>query len=314
MQCFLEHRPEDALALRRAPPSHAWLAACQRCCGPEVIFVFFEELSEETEPDNAALACLLRKFQSQGSQVIARGHQSLIIVDGPMPEQLPKVCRETTTILLDRRRYPDEEVALIEPFCAQHVICEHARVFGSVLRSAPQVSLSSVWLPKATSVIGEDAFWDCSELKHVSLPVVDSIGAKAFSGCRSLKSVPLVVRDLGDAAFLYCGDLRTVSLPFARAASCELFWGCLRLTSVSMPVATEVLNCAFAICHCLTSVSLPEVRRVGECAFAGCVSLTSVSLPAARRVEERAFCGCERLETVFLPSAEIGRASWRERV
>ena len=239
MQVFLDTRPEDALALRRAPPSHAWLAACRRCCGPETLFAFFEDLTEETEPDNAALACLLRKFQSQGSQVITRGHQNLIIVDGPMPEQLPKVkFNYTTTILLDRRRYSDKEVATIDGSCVQHVICEHARVFGRVFKSDGVHSnaiLRSVWLPKATSV-GEYAFMECTFLTHISLPVVESIGADAFNYCHSLKSVSLDARHVGDAAFFGCEELRTVSLPLARAASSKLFSRCTRLSSVSMQI------------------------------------------------------------------------------
>ena len=77
MQVLLAHCPEHALELRHASPSHAWIAACRRCRGPEILFAFFEGLSEETPADSAALGHLLRKFQSQGSQVITRGGRVL---------------------------------------------------------------------------------------------------------------------------------------------------------------------------------------------------------------------------------------------
>ena len=94
VSCFLDEHPEQALALRHAPPSRAWLAACRRCCGPEIFFAFFDDLSEEWEPDGAALASLLRRFQSNritygvqatGSQNVYNiryGDRELIIVDG----------------------------------------------------------------------------------------------------------------------------------------------------------------------------------------------------------------------------------------
>ena len=92
MELVLAHTPEHALLMRRAPPSRAWLAACRRCCGPEILFAFFEDLSEETEPDSAALASLLRKFKSQGSQRIVRNGRVLVIVDDGTPVDLrPRV-------------------------------------------------------------------------------------------------------------------------------------------------------------------------------------------------------------------------------
>ena len=79
---FLDHHPEQALALRHAPPSRAWLAACRRCCGPEILFAFFDDLSEESEPDGAALASLLRRFQSNRITYGVRVRGSLRITYG----------------------------------------------------------------------------------------------------------------------------------------------------------------------------------------------------------------------------------------
>ena len=123
MDIFLHHEAEYALELRHAPPSHAWLAACRRCRGPEILFAFFDDLKVETEPDSAALDNLLRKFQSQGLQRIARGGRVLLIVDGP-----EIATDEAAFIYLDRRRYADGEPVKVQHPDSKHVICEHCRV------------------------------------------------------------------------------------------------------------------------------------------------------------------------------------------
>ena len=55
--------------------------------------------------------------------------------------------------------------------------------------------------------IGEDAFWNCSNLTAVNIPEgVTSIGNSAFYGCRSLTAIniPESVTSIGDYAFYDC--------------------------------------------------------------------------------------------------------------
>ena len=289
MQFFLEMRPEDALELRRAPPSHAWLAACRRCRGPEVLFAFFDGLSEETLVDSAALACLLRKFQSQGSQVITRGGRVLVVEDGP------QLSLEQTRafIYLDRRRYDDDQTAEIRRVCAKHVILEHCRAVDSC-ESGWRRIIESVWLPKATSVC-DGTFLRCERLVHVSLPAIDSVGDRAFSSCTSMRSIHLGAQVVGVQAFRACSKLQAASLPFARRASWGLFYDCRSLTSVSMPVATTLETDAFRECSSLTTVSFPSVRQVGVWAFYDCEVLETVSLPCLDVVGNWAFRCCPRV-------------------
>ena len=300
MDIFLHHGAEYALELRHAPPSHAWLAACRRCRGPEILFAFFDDLKVETETDSAALDNLLRKFQSQGSQRITdRGGRVLLIVDGP-----ELATDEAAFIYLDRRRYADGEPAKIQAQVAKHVICEHGRVIERGWDRCPEddVLLESVWLPKATSV-GEQTFCRCRQLVRVSLPVIESIGKSAFWGCNWLRSVSLDAQFLGDSAFACCSRLRTVSLPYARFASKHLFNGLDNLESVSMPIATEVRQHAFRNCSNLTEVSLPAVRHVAISAFLFCDKLEAVSFPRLESVHRNAFSRCRHLskERIFVP-------------
>ena len=299
MDIFLHHGAEYALELRHAPPSHAWLAACRRCRGPEILFAFFDDLAEETEPDSAALENLLRKFQSQGSQRIIRGGRVLLVVDGP--EFTTDADREAF-IYLDRRRYAVGERARLPRSGAKHVVCEHCRAIEGGFPYNINTVLESVWLPKATSV-GDRTFHVCRRLAHVSLPVIESIGFSAFAGCQRLRSVSLVARDLENDVFNDCAQLRRVSLPFARFASVNLFRGCVELEAVSMPIATEVGTFSFADCSSLTELSLPAVTHVRDFAFVSCNKLETVSFPRLESVHRTAFSRCPRLSKarIFAP-------------
>ena len=113
---MFENRPEEALPLRFAPPSRAWLAACQRCRGPEILFAFCDDLSVEAAPDCSALASLLRKLQSRGSQRVISGGRVLVIQDGP---ELPNEPNKEVFIYLDRQHYAITQRVQIGPPAAR---------------------------------------------------------------------------------------------------------------------------------------------------------------------------------------------------
>lgn len=121
--------------------------------------------------------------------------------------------------------------------------------------------------------------------QRVSIPskigsnTVTSIGAGAFAGNTSIKSVslPSAVTQIGQEAFADCTSLSSVSLP----SSLELigigaFYGCSSLTSVSIPDGTKTIGDeAFAQCTALKTVTIPSsVESIADDAFDGCDSLT----------------------------------------
>ena len=66
---------------------------------------------------------------------------------------------------------------------------------------------------KTVTSIGTGAFYDCTGLKSVTIPVsVTEIGGSAFFGCTGLTSVtiPGSVTSIGDYAFSGCTGLRSV--------------------------------------------------------------------------------------------------------
>ena len=106
-------------------------------------------------------------------------------------------------------------------------------------------------------IIGNYAFYSCSSLTSISLPLVTGIYSFAFQNCSSLTSV---------------------SLPAVISISGSAFQGCSALTSVSLPAVTSIGSHAFQGCSALTSVSLPAVTSIDYYAFQGCSTLTSVIL------------------------------------
>ena len=128
-------------------------------------------------------------------------------------------------------------------------------------------SLRTVVLTDETE-IGRGAFYGCSDLTSVTIPVsVIRIGMRAFSGCSGLTSV-------------------TIPTSVTRIDS-STFSGCSGLTSVTIPDSVTLIDSfAFSGCSGLKSVTIPDsVTSIGSSAFSGCSGLESMVLPfvGARR-------------------------------
>ena len=76
-------------------------------------------------------------------------------------------------------------------------------------------SLRTVILPSSVNRIGECAFLNCSSLEVVEFVGVESIGAQAFYGCTSLRSISLSdsLAVIGDNAFENCYSLGSIVIP-----------------------------------------------------------------------------------------------------
>ena len=112
--------------------------------------------------------------------------------------------------------------------------------------------VTSVNIPDAVTVIGDDAFYGCSNLSSITIPNgVTYIGMEAFMSCFGLSSItiPEGVTSIGADAFWNCYSLRTVRLPNS-------------LTSIG--------SGAFEYCYDLSSITIPNnVSSIGYGALNG---------------------------------------------
>ena len=130
--------------------------------------------------------------------------------------------------------------------------------------------------------IGAYAFSGCSSLRSIEFPEgLESINAYAFSGCSSLTSIKLHegFHDIREHAFSGCSSLSSVELPEGISSLFEsTFSGCSSLTSIELPEGLEIIfRYAFSDCSHLERITLPSsLGMIETIALSGCSSLTEV--------------------------------------
>ena len=176
-----------------------------------------------------------------------------------------------------------------------------------------------VEIPKGVTVIGEDAFRDCSDLQSVTIPdSVTAIDSSAFEGCAGLQSItiPDGVKKIDDYAFYKCTGLRSITIPNSvTKIGLEAFYGCAALKSVTIPDGvTKIGNGAFWKCSALQSVAIPDgVTKIGAYAFCECSALQSVTIPdGVTEIGFGVFADCSGLQSVTIPDGvtEIGNKAF----
>lgn len=109
-------------------------------------------------------------------------------------------------------------------------------------------SLTTVYISKGVTSIGENAFSGCNSLTSVNIPEgVTSIGWAAFWGCSSLTSVyiPEGVTSIGSSAFSGCA-LSYIRIPNSVASiESETFAGCKNLRSLNIPSSITRIEADF---------------------------------------------------------------------
>lgn len=113
---------------------------------------------------------------------------------------------------------------------------------------------------------------------------VTTIGASAFNGCFSLKSVslPNTIKEIVSGAF----------------------GGCTALDSIIIPNSvTSIGNSAFSGCNKLKYVKLSDsLTTIKESVFYECYSLKEIKLPnSITTISSHAFQGCDALKTMTMP-------------
>ncbi len=123
--------------------------------------------------------------------------------------------------------------------------CANVQTIGKQAFSGCK-KLSAVKGCAKAATVGEKAFFNCTKLKtvgnsngSVSLASVKSIGASAFSGCKSLKKVNLtsgVLTKIGNGAFASCTSLTSFTAKSTKLSTIgkQAFYGDKKLGAISL--------------------------------------------------------------------------------
>ena len=175
--------------------------------------------------------------------------------------------------------------------------------------------LKDVSLPGTLESIGDEAFRACYRLEGAELPQgLDYIGFEAFRECRSIKSLDVSARFVGDGAFYICDGLESAKV--GTSVVPRMFGYCSSLRQVEFgSLDGEIGYGAFNRCSSLLSVDIPDgISKIGPEAFRDCVSLKNVDLNGTEDIGASAFRGCTSLKSLDLPSSlsSLGRYAFAD--
>ncbi len=144
------------------------------------------------------------------------------------------------------------------------------------------VTIPTVINDREVSGIGENAFYQLSNIRTVNMPdTVTYIGSFAFAGCTALEEIviPASVTHIDALAFYGCTALTKVT--FAGKELTDIgdfaFLDCSALCEITLPSGLEAIgDQAFGKCESLTSMKLPSsVNWIGSLAFSDCTGLNA---------------------------------------
>ena len=186
-------------------------------------------------------------------------------------------------------------------------------VFGNL------AALKEVYIAKVRN-IGNLAFSDCSNLKNIQTPAVQTIGARslrrtaiteiyfpaitlgdyALQGCSYLSKVDLpLVTTIGTGAFSSCDALKIINLSKCTSLPVEPFKG-LKLEEINIPSLSNLTENIFTpSSSSLRKVNVAGLQSLPLGCFQNYKALEEVNINGMQSITDATlFKGCDNLETV----------------
>ena len=167
--------------------------------------------------------------------------------------------------------------------------------------------LKKVTLPASLKIIEDDAFSLCRYLNNISLPEnLEQIGERCFSwsGIEEI-TIPYKISEIRNSTFSNCRKLKKIII----SKNCtrigdEVFLNCMDLSEISIPNSvTSLGKKCFKDCVSLRTVNLSEnIKALPDNTFENCISLETVVLPQSlEHIGAECFSGCVNLKNIVLP-------------
>lgn len=172
--------------------------------------------------------------------------------------------------------------------------------------------LYSIVIPEGVEKLGYKAFYACTKLTDIDLPLslkeIGGVSGLTFDGCSNLEMGHFVIKDLKWWCSMVIKGIYSNPIYYAKHIYDT---NNQEITDLVIPEdITSIGDYTFSRCDGLKSVTFHDnVTYLGSDAFKDCSGLTKVELPMnLKRVEGGAFSKCNNLATVTIPEGmeEIG--------
>ena len=126
--------------------------------------------------------------------------------------------------------------------------------------------------------LGDEVFYNCSNLNSISIPKINSITKGAFKDCKNLESVNINTTD----------KIEILD---------NAFEGCTKISNIHLNNCTSIGDYAFKGCENIKQISIDVCEKIGSESFFNCNNLKNVYIYNSTMCElgdKNAFCGDDR--------------------
>jgi len=166
--------------------------------------------------------------------------------------------------------------------------------------------LTDASFPKCIEITEVSAFYSCSALKSVYLPLVSSLPASTFGSCSSLVSVYVPnIEAIYQGAFAGCRSLSAFYGTKCKVIGVGAFTQCSHLKEVNVKNAELLSNNAFFNCSYLSEIYIPKCKDISQAAFGYCTGLQRAILSDCLKISSWAFSSAGSLASLYLIGSSL---------